>query len=203
MESGRTIAAAGLVVMKAVEEDLVEGRAGLALGGLAHGQPQRQRFVLDPAQIARDAPVRRADNQQCRMGELPLRGNVLVAEPHGRGQGLDVLLAAGEEVPAGGAAGAAIHLQVFLLGQQCPLGRLGGVDADGHDLKLLTQIPGHRPQGVHQGVELQTAKHGATGIIHGQHHRPLAVEELPQGDFASVGIDKLPLERQLARFRAA
>ena len=77
MEGGRAVAAGRFVVVEAVEQDLVEGRARLPLAGFDQGQPQRQRLVLDAAEIARHAAVRRANHQHRRMGELPLRGMYL------------------------------------------------------------------------------------------------------------------------------
>ena len=60
----------GRVVVEAVEEDLVDGRADLPGGGLDEAEAQVARRVLDSVEVAGEAAVGRRDHDGARVGEL-------------------------------------------------------------------------------------------------------------------------------------
>src|SRR6185369_17809020 len=87
------------VVVKAVEQQLVDLRADGALARFDERQPQLLRRVLDAVEVAREPAIRRHDEHAAHVGELVVALIPLVAEA-GRLRGAaDFRFGPGEEMP--------------------------------------------------------------------------------------------------------
>ena len=98
---GEAVPAARRVVVKAIQEDIVDRAADLPIGGLDQRQPQIARPVLDAVEVVRQPALRRRDHDAAGVRELTDRRVVGVAKADRAGQRRDLAAVAGEEMPAG------------------------------------------------------------------------------------------------------
>ncbi len=132
------------------------------------------------------------------MRELLLLGVPHVAEADGLRERVDGRLVAREEVPALGAALAAVlaHDRAFL--RRRHLGRLARVEADGEDVELGSDAHAQRAQAAHEAVRRHPAEHRAVEVDEGEDDG-LLPEVVAQVD----GLARLVAEREVERHQVA
>ena len=122
--------------------------------------------------------------------------NLDVTEADGLGEGVDIGLRAGHEVPAIGGFRMAVALEVFAFLGRGQISALAGIDADHDHVEVLAGNEVDHLQGAGEAVHLLGAEHGAAVVDQGQNRRPLA-EVAAQGDLPAGIVSEGEAERQL------
>jgi hypothetical protein len=120
-----------------------------------------------------------------------------VAEADGPGEGLDLGLVAGEEVPAGGGAFAAVVADVLGLLFGGERGSFFRVDADGDDLELLAGAELERLERLGHAVERHRAQAGAAVVDQGEDDG-LFAEVVGEADGVALLVAEGEVEGDLA-----
>src|SRR5579863_1441507 len=201
----RAVACGRRVVLKAVQQKMVDWSANLA--GRCVDQPESHiaRRVFDSVKVARNAPFRSQQHDAACVRENIGSWIERVAEVRRLCDRVDRIFCAGQEVPTGGGLRTAKvrESRRFLLRRH--IGRLARVEAYEDDLiigagiegkhfqrtdhALLDLIAEHRAAVIHQrekyrlAVEIITKSHVAAGFVFKtEGHRDLAVERRLEAD---------------------
>jgi hypothetical protein len=92
------------VIVEAGQEDLIDNRANVALRCFDERQSQIVGGEIQAVEIPADRAIRREHDDPSRMGLFILIRVILILETDRAGQQIDLVLHAGEHVPAGFAA---------------------------------------------------------------------------------------------------
>src|SRR5207302_8839509 len=111
----QTVPSGRRVVVIAVEQNLIDGRANLLLRRFHKPQPQITRGITDAVEVARDFAGGREQHDSAGMRELAGGGVIGVAEAYGLRESFDLHLVSGEEVPSARAPGAAVESGIKLV----------------------------------------------------------------------------------------
>src|ERR1700722_1648980 len=130
------------------------------------------------------------------MRELIQPGVILVLEADGLGERVDRFGGAGEEMPAGGGAGAAIAFYVvgFLCGGE--FGSFSGIEADGNHVEFLPRVELQKAHGAGQSGERFAAEHRAA-IVNEIENQRLPAEVVSQLDGLSGFVAESEIGRDL------
>src|SRR6516164_1270178 len=158
-QDGGAVARPRGVVLVAEEEEVIDRASDFAGGGVHQAEANVARRILDAKEVARDAAL--GGKQQDSTGVTEQAGLLVVAETETRrlGNGVDGLLGAGEEMPAGFGerAGKAGHGFVLFLERR--VGSIRGIEADEDNLIIGARTEGDHFESANDGLFDMIAEH--------------------------------------------
>ena len=169
---GHAVAARHRVVVKAVEQQRIDGRPDLAVRRFDNRIPQVAWAVFDAEQISRQAPVRREHDDAGRVREL-LRIRVPHISEAGRlREAIDGRLVARQEVPRRRGARLFVARDVTGFLRRGGRRRVARIEADGDDLEILAGLEREHVERAREPVDDERAEHRAVVVREHQHDRP-------------------------------
>src|SRR6516164_5720858 len=196
-QDGGAVARPRGVVLVAEEQEVIDRVSDFAGGSVHQAEANVARRILDAKEVARDAAL--GGKQQDSTGVAEQAGLLVVAETEtrGLGNGVDGLLGAGEEMPAGFGhrAGKAGHGFVLFLERR--VGSIRGIEADEDNLIIGARTEGDHFESANDGLFDMIAEHGASKIHKGKNDG-LFAGEIAERDGLAVLIDKRCIEGNLS-----
>src|SRR5690348_10305121 len=124
---------------------------------------------------------------------------VNVAEADGGGELLDLVFAARKEMPAlrCGWGMPIVAAKIDFLDLRGVFRFFAGIDADGNDLVVFSQIEIHDAERAGHAVQDFSAEHRAAVVDEREDHRTLLTEEVPEADVFPGLITELEIEWKL------
>jgi hypothetical protein len=129
------------IILKAIQQHLVERRTDLARCRFDQRQAIRPRRVLDAIQVAGDAAFGSEHDQDGCVGELPAPLDPLIAESGSVGQFRDRIMLAGQKMPTLRGTGLVDRLEHAFFLEISQAVRLVGIDTDGDDGVVVRPPP--------------------------------------------------------------